>query len=302
MLSMKATYKYLIFGFALSLVLLSCEKESYNELLISFSNGIVLDRDDIVFYDSADCVFLLKDTISFDYITGPLGMQRVNFSVSLDKDTIYTGFVYPGDGNMSSPGTYLACYEPYHVFNSNILDVEYSIIPTPGDFDPRNDERIVSFCKKNGLLRHGITVTLDSVRLSAENDSCLITTITIMNHDNINYYLPDPEKMGSVHFSFFLGGLFLSVGGAYYHPSIDYNIRNLYKHQMRHLSILDANSKITHTYTAHYPVPFEKGLYRGRFRFGVFRSLTTVDIPLEQDDGWVWVGDKIISFRNLLIE
>ncbi len=304
---MKEIYKLLIIGLVLCLALFSCEKEpeSYNELLITLSNGIKLNQDDIVFYDSADCIFLLKDTISFKYYSNTnTGPEYVNYSISLDRDTIYKGIVFMAESNLlpSSP-TYIASYEDNGSFNRNIIDVKYrNPMPNPGDFDPRNDHRIISFLKKNGILRNGITVTLDSVRLSPENDSSLITTITIVNHDNINYYLPDPKKMGSRQFNFSLGGLSLIGNGTSYHPYNRYAERNWYYHEMDDLSILEANSEVTFTYTTLYFEPFEKGMYKGNYRFGALREFTHFELPLEQNDGWVWAGDKFFRFNNLLVE
>ena len=305
---MKETYKLLIIGLVLSLALFSCEKEpeGYNELLITLSNGIVLNQDDIVFYDSADCIFLLKDSISFEYRSGtdPPGIEYVDFSISLDKDTIYRGVVFMGESSLGpSNPTYIACYEPRGYFNSNILDVKYK-----NNFhglaytDARNDDRLISFLKKNDILRNGITVTLESVRLSTENDSSLITTITITNHDIVNYYLPDPNKMGSIKFNFFTGGLEIWQNG-YHHPSVkQQNYNTWYDLKLEHLSILKANSKVTYTYNTWYSEPLVKGHCEGRFRFVVLRGFTYVEIPLEQADGWVWVGDQMRWIDNLLIE
>lgn len=308
---MKKTYKHLIFGLVLSLVLLSCEKEQegYNELLISLSNGITLNQDDIVFYDSAECIFLLKDSLSFTYKSGtdPPGMQYVSFSILLDSDTIYKGIVYPGENSLPSPDpTYIASYNPrVGIFNSNVFDIIVRNHYYPSFIDSRNDGRLISFFESHNLLRHGITVTLDSVRISPDNDSTLVTSISITNHDDVNYYLPDPFIMGSVRYDWFIGGLNISVGGTVVGVKVDYSVvggYDSYRHKMENMSILEGNSTITQTYTSMYPVPFKKGLYHGRFRYGVLRSFTIVDIPLEQENGWVWVGDKFFYIDSLMIE
>lgn len=300
----------LIFGVALSIVVFSCESEpeDYKELLISFSNGITLDQDDLVFYDSTECIFLLKDTINFKYRSGtdPPGIEYVNFSISLDRDTIYRGIIYRAESNMQPPDPiYIACYEQWDSFNRNILDVKYWTIPAHGEFDPRNDDRLISYYKKMGILRNGITVTLDSVKISPENDSNLITTITIINHDNINYYLPDPFIMGSMHYNFFLGGLQVFTMGTVVSAKVDYSVvggPESYRHKIENMSMIKGYSKVTQTYTSMYPTFFEKNSYGAYYRYGVLRGFTTVDIPLQQDKGWIWVGDKNWYIDNLLIE
>ena len=190
-------------------------------------------------------------------------------------------------------------------FNSNVFDIIVRNQYDPYFIDSRNDDRLISFLESHDLLRHGITVTLDSVRISPDNDSMLVTSISITNHDDVNYYLPDPFIMGSKRYDWFIGGLNISVGGTMVGVKVDYSVvggPDSYRHKMENMSILERNSTITQTYTSIYPVPFEKGQYHGRFRYGVLRSFTIVDIPLEQDNGWVWVGDKFFYIDRLMIE
>lgn len=303
---MNGRFKLLIIGMVLCSVLLSCEKEpeSYNELLISFSNGITLDQDDIVFYDSAECIFLIKDTLNFQYYSvTDIGPDHVDFSVSLDGDTIYKGIIFLSESSLTpSTPIYIAQHIDGKYFDSNILDLKYYNPYDPTYIDERNNTRIISFLEGKSKLRNGIKVTLDSVRLSSENDSCLITTISYYNHDDINYYLPDPNKMGSIRFSFFTGGLTLLQNRTYSKPIVDYSLYNLYDHRIENLSILEAKSQVTYTFKTWYNEPLEIGHCEGKFRFVVLRRFTHMELPLEQEDGWVWVGDKFFRFKNLLVE
>lgn len=299
----------MILGLTLYLTLISCEKsESVTGFFIKFSNDIVINQDDIVFYDSSECIFLLKDTISFSYSTGnPPDVEFVDFSISIDNNVIYSGIVYPEGVSMVSPNpTYIASYT-YDDFNSNILHVKFVNYFRESLYDDtRNDNRIISFFENNNNLRKGIAISLDSISIASDNDSTITTTISIENRDNLNYYLPDPIKVGSEHFNYLVGGLILidtetSIG---YSPYVDYSSYdyNWNKLKMEDLSILEANSKITYTYNSLYSQAFEMGLYDCNFRFGVLRDFNTITIPLEQDNGWVWIGDKTIRINNLLIE
>ena len=183
-------FKHLIFGLTLSLFFISCENESESDtgFLMKFSNGIIVNQDDVVFYDSSECIFLIKDTLSFKYSMGdPPEVEYVDFSISIDNNLIYQGVVYPEGVCMVSPNpTYIASYT-YDDFNSNILHVKYQEYFRDSLYsDIRNDNRIISFFDRNNKLRKGITITLDGICLSSYNDSSIICTITIKNHDNLN--------------------------------------------------------------------------------------------------------------------
>lgn len=306
---MKDIYKDIILVLTLCLPLISCEKsDSITGFYIKFSNDIVINKDNIVFYDSSECVFLLKDTISFSYPTGnPPDVKFVDFSIYIDNNVIYSGIVYPEGVCMVSPNpTYIASYT-YDDFKSNILHIKFvNYFRETLYEDTRNDNRIISFFESNSKLRKGITISLDSISITSDNDSTIKTTISIENHDNLNYYLPDPFKMGSEHFNYLVGGLTLidqesSIGFSPYFDYLSYE-DNWNKLKMENLSILEANSKITFTYNSLYSQAFEMGLYDCNFRFGVLRDFNIITIPLEQENGWVWIGDKTIRIKNLLIE
>jgi hypothetical protein len=111
-------------------------------------------------------------------------------------------------------------------------------------------------------------------------------------------------KIGSDHFNYLIGGLYLTDRETYigYGPHHDYSNYDWNKLKMEDLSILKNKSEVTYTYESLYSTIIKKGLYDCNFRVGVLRDFTTITIPLEQENGWVWIGDKTIRIDNLLIE
>jgi hypothetical protein len=307
---MKKILRYFIVACALSPCLISCrtDSESSTGFQIRFSNNIIINQNDIIFYDSSECLFLLRDTIKFKYSVGnPSNLEFVKFSITIDNNLIYQGIVFPEGVSLGSPNrTYIASYTD-NDFKSNLLHVIYQNFWRDSlSSDPRNDDRLISFFEERNKLRKGITIALKSIRLSTIKTSSIINTITMTNNDNIDYYLPDPNKIGSDHFNYLTGGLDLTDKITYfnYAPYHDYpnSTYNWNKLKIEDLSILKSKNEVTFTYESLYPNNISKGYYDCKFQFGVLRDFTIITVPLKQEDGWIWVGNKIIRIDNILIE
>ena len=294
-----------VFGIILSLWLISCESNDDNDsaFLIKFSDGSVIQEDDIVFYDSSTCNLFLYDSLEFDYKFGDIpDVSYLEFSAFIGDNEIYKGIVYPAlVASISPEATFIACYS-HPNFKSDIVPIRYVDIHANSE-DKRNSTQIINSLEKSNLLHHGITCRIDSINTSPYNDSAVICVFTLKNLDNENYYMPDPNKMGAERFSFCLGGLYLKsketnddIFGNWTN-SIGWDILT-----MDDFSLLESNGEITYTYEYSFNSTINKGAYDCRFYYNLLSGYGTLTMPLAQDNGRIWMGDIYLDINNITIE
>ncbi len=308
---MKKIIHILNLGLIVGLILTSCEPEDKPEFSVGFSvefsNGTVINEKDISFYDSSTCILFLKDSLYLNFgFEGDAYIDFTEFSIFVDNDIIYKGIIYPDIFCAASPVPIYISSMTYPTFESDIIRINYFSYYKDSIPDPRNDERIITALEKNGLLHHGISCEINNLALSSDNNLAVICTVTIKNHDNVNYYIPDPAKMGAEHFSYFTGGLNLlnKETNEYYYPSTDNATSEWNDLTMDDLSILESNSEVTYTFESLYNSSLKKGLYDCNYSFSVLRVFwaNTISIPLNQQNGRIWVGDIYLEIDDLLVE
>ena len=294
-------------GFIIGLILTSCETEDKSGFSVEFSDGTVINEKDIAFYDSSTCILFLKDSLYLNFgIEGSAYVDYTEFSVLVDNDIIYKGIIYPDIFCAASPVPIYISSLTYPTFKSDIILINYFFYYKDSLPDPRNDERIITALEKNGLLYNGISCEIKSLALSSNNDLAVICTVNIKKHDQVNYYIPDPAKMGAEYFSYFTGGLNLlnKETNEYYYPSSDNVTSEWNDLTMDDLSILESKSEVTYTYESLYSTSLKKGLYDCNYIFTVLRVFwaNTISIPLNQQNGRIWVGNIYLEIDNILIE
>lgn len=302
-LAMKNTISIFNLGLIISFILISCELKNDSGFSIKFSDGSAINEKDIVFYDSSTCNLFLNDELHLNYVLGePPNVDYIEFSVYVDKDIIYQGIVYPALVAAPSPEpSFIASYS-YPTFESDIVPIRHISI-YPNSVDNRNHTRIISFLDNNDLLHHGISCSIDSINISFKNDSSVSCTFTIKNNDNINYYIPDPAKMGAERFNFCLGGLYLKskeINEDIFQDYINYPGWEILT--MDDFSILESKSQVTFNYVSSYNLKINKGIYECNFYYHVLGGCVTISVALNQEDGRVWAGDLYLSIDNILIE
>jgi len=210
-MAIKSLSELSILVIAITMFVISCKSDNNPlsadpEFSLKFENGIIINEKDIVFYDSSSCNLLLKNKIQFNYMAkGISGYEFLKFSVHVDNDTVYQGIVIPAF-TAGVPETPYIESDLYLDFDSDIIPLRYYRQFTSPE-DKRNDPRIISAFERSDLLKHGISCKVDSIYKSSDNDSSVVCVFTMENHDDINYYLPDPNKMGYLNFSSCVMGL-----------------------------------------------------------------------------------------------
>ncbi len=303
---MKNVYSISIFILISGIFLISCESENNTtpndpEFSIEFSDGTIIGENDLLFYDSSTHMLFLKEALILDYEEiKEHNFLFSTFAVLVGKDTIYKGILYPSVFSAMPPVPIYIFRDFDYYYGNNIVQIQCYI----DSLDFRNDLRIIHALENNGLLHHGLSCTIDSVRVtSCQDHSDVVCTFTIKNHDRINYYIPDPEKMGQLDFNYYTGGLNFNSQEGYdmYFlrwsvPGSDWD--NL---TMDDLSLLRSENEVTYTFTSSDYDAMEMGLYTGYLRFWGTKD-NTPEFTLEQPDGRIWVGGVYSGIDSVMVE
>ena len=142
---------------------ISCEKESSGVFHMKISDGTGITEDDIMFYDSSTCILFLEEKIYLSYQEPDSGrLFRNEFSVFVDDKEIYSGLIFPEE--------IITCAGPPRTYiiqrDKDVLDRSVMEIAFAGESpDLRNDPRIIDALESDGLLRSGISFTIDQVEV-----------------------------------------------------------------------------------------------------------------------------------------
>lgn len=286
--------KYNIYFISLMIchILISCSSENNTfsddpEFSIKFTDGTIITEKDIAFYDSSTCFLFLNKAIDITVGNESPPYSFTEFSVFVNMDRIYQGIVYPSTLFNMPPDLYIFS-KTYPTSKSDILPLICRILPKA----TLNDKRIIESLGKSNLLHHGITCTLDSVKICSDNDSVIICSITFKNNDQVNYYIPDPGKMDIRDFNVIANiSLINKETNEHFHLAGNYDNFH-WNITMHDLSILKSQEKVTRSYATPCKTAIKKGLYD--CYLGVMASTTNlsinITIPLEQETGRVWLG------------
>ncbi|MFA6401784.1 MAG: hypothetical protein WCX31_09195 [Salinivirgaceae bacterium] len=293
---MKTINLFLLVGFLIFMFSNSCDSDlnvdlNDSELTIEFSDGMSLTENEIDFYDSSTHTYFLKSDLIFET---PL----TSFKIKVNNDSLYGGVFYSCE--LSSPP--LSPYFISYCFFSgrNILTIGYY----GNEENLINDPQIVYSLIENNKFRRGLSYQIDSIRvIESNNQTDVVSTITIKNHDNIAYYIPDINKMGERYYTDYTGGLsFFDINTGLSSFIKDSNSdRQRDDIKIEDLTKLEANAELTYTYKSrnYYSIP--KGEYRVRASFmGIV--YTASDFNLNQDDGRIWVGQIDTHKEGIIIE
>ena len=291
---MKTINLIMVIGLLIIMISKSCDsnpdvKLNDSELSIEFSDGTVLTENEIEFYDSSTHTFFLKSNlVSENALT--------DFKIRVDTDSILGG-VFHSCVLSSMPPT------PYYISDCFFSGLDVLTIGFYGSGENvLNDTRILNSLMGSNQFRNGLSCRVDSVRvIESGGQTDVISTITIKNNDNIAYYIPDVNKMGDQYYTDYSGGLSFTNTNT----GLSSFIKNSNSDRQRDdikindLSILEANSEVTYTFTSRNYHEIPAGEYRVRVRFmGIV--YTASDFELNQDNGRIWVGE-IISYKDGIV-
>lgn len=284
----------MIFSLLSVLFFTSCEEDETildSEFRIEFSDGTQITANNILYCDSSTHLLFLKGNLE-------LSQSVSDFNLVVNNDTVFNGIIH--SCVLSSPPPLPHYISDCFLYGNNILEIGFY-----GDSnDLRNDPRIINALKNRNLLRNGIGCTIDNIGINPQdNSSQVICTITLKNNDDVDYYIPDPGKMGDLHFSYFTGGLTIKNTNT----KISYPLRWSVPYpewnniSIDDLSVLKKNSTVTFTFQSSDYHKMDPGNYSARFRFcGITHH--TADFNLNQENGRIWVGAIISTFNNIIVE
>lgn len=271
----------------------SCDTEpdadtGNSELTIELSDDILLKESDIEFYDSSTHTFFLKsDLLSQTPIT--------EFKIKVNKELILGGV---------SHSCFLSSMPPTPYFISDCFFSGRDILTIGYYGNGENllsDKRIINSLKESNLFRQGLSFQIVSITvIKSENQTDVLSTVTITNHDDMPYFIPDLNKMGERYYTDYTGGLsFLNINTGVSSFIKDSNSdRQRDDIRIEDLAILKANSEVTYTYKSRNYHAIPKGTYRVRASFmGIVYTAT--EFELNQENGRIWVG-QIYSYKDAI--
>ena len=297
-----------IFGLVFSFYLISCESDDKTtfhdpEFSIVFSDGnqTTIKETNIAYLDSSTGYLFLNKELDLTIGNEKPPYDFIAFSALVDTAVLFQGIVYPS--------TLFNKREELYIFSKTYPALKSDIIPiicmNNGLNDPSNKDRIVEALSKSNLLYSGVTCNLDNVKIASDNDSVLICTMTLANNDPVNYYVPDPGKMDILDFNFHSRIEFTNKETNDHFPlkahfdNYYWNIDNL-----ENMSLLKEGDKLSYTWATNCGHPISSGEYSCSYgiRVSILDFPVSLNIPVVQDGGRIWIGYTRSRTKELLIE
>ena len=272
-------------------------KEFTDGFCIVSNNKVVINHNDIDYYDYSTHLVYLKNNQSF---TKDI-KDRQDFTVYADGIKIYSGETRSEYSNYLPSGpvinTHPLFYSDYILSIGFINKIDSLGNSTP---DPRDDNRIIKALKKYNQFHVGLSGVINSVQYATNH---VVVELKLENPDSFNYYYLDPDKMGVNLFHYFTNGITLrdnTHNTAFMHTMeiIKPEPWNAWKKDW--LSIIKSHETkiITLTYTSFEQVP--PGKYKATFEFpGLSYQLGREDI--QQADGKIWLGNLNL-IKDIIVE
>jgi hypothetical protein len=302
MINMKNLKLIISIDLIIILILLSCKSTTdldidTSEFLIVFSDGTIIKEKEISYYDSSTCILFLKDNLRIIVGEGEPPESCTQFSIYVNDEIIFNGGLYPDYSFSSIP------LNPIYISSKTYPILESSILPFVGRRKVINDPRIINSLEESSLLCQGVSCAIDTLKIVNNVDTCLEITITFQNPDNINYYIPDPNKMTVPIFNAFAGITLYDVEtDELNYTTTDFWITSEWNFNMSDLSLIEKKDKKTYTYKSPVFRSIETGLYDCGFMIDNNRHFLPIPIPLTQENGKVWVGYCYAPFKWFMIE
>lgn len=270
------------------------EEQNLNRLEIQ--NEPWLSSNDISMYDFSthfiylknDKESLFKDMVDDSYVFNDFLLKP--FILVANYERIYLGCFISALCSFGCTGPHINDIEQLF-YPTDIIPIRNSDVE--GWDDARNDPRIRSALSELNLFHPGLTVTLNDINIIENSDIAAIDyTFTILNNDQDNLLIPDPDLMGSELFHYYTNGIdFWSSNNDYYYSQykevIAPNPHDSWDPSW--FSELKTNKSIQRTvYLKGYP-KMPAGIYRGYFKYsGPYKIKRTERI---NQNCRYWLGD-----------
>lgn len=276
-------------------LLLCCKREPApvpnSTFKLVFSNGDIIHEQDISYYDSSTHFIFLKENT-----TEKPGLTT--FKAYVDTAVIYEGIIHPCSFS-APPRTDISISDCFH-YGKNIIALQCYT----GKGSVMNDPRIIQALAADGRLRNGISCHVAEIQVTPYRDYTRVScTIVVKNHDKINYYVPDPAKMGNQKFNYFTNGLNFrnTETGVYSFLRWSASMPDWNNVTLNDFTILKSGEDKIFTFESNDYHPMVPGVYEVRFRYQGL-NYSAGNFNLNQKDGRVWVGESKYHTDFFLIQ
>ena len=184
------------------------ENQLTDGLCISFGDSILINHEDIDYYDYSTHIIYLKENHPLFQNPVDWELGGMSFEVYSLEENIYSGVLFPAWWSSMPSGAYIQWPSFYPGY---VIKIEFMSPPvymkTDTTADPREDERIVEALQQYGQYHQGIALELGDIQFSSSGR--LSFSYTLTNEDSFDYYVLSPDKMGTGLFHYFTNGLYL---------------------------------------------------------------------------------------------
>lgn len=289
----------------IAILVIGCDKNEidlYSELTDGFcivaNDKVILNHDDIEYYDFSTHLIYLKDNKSFVNDIQGVG----DFSVYANGIEVYSGQTLAGYSSFMPSGPIIPTHPSF--YGDYIIPIGFvQIIDTLGNSisDPRGDERVIESLKKYNQFHTGLRCEIESVKYSSSTN--VVIELQLINTDSYNYYYLDPEKMGIDLFHYFTNGLFISESStniSYKHQAESAKPEPWNSWKIEWLSVIKSNEMktIRISYDNFEKVP--SGEFEAIFGFPGL-SFQVKKEEIQQNEGRIWIGN-LHTLKNIIIE
>jgi hypothetical protein len=194
-----------------------------------------VSNDDIQFYDySSHCIYLKGDKSQFFendtgnfFMFSPVVIDKP-FVVVANGEKCYVGSFHSLLLSTAPSGPYMDEMDVGY-FPKDVMHISRSWSSIP---DMRNNSNLRDALITLGLYHGGISITLRSAAIIENSDTSTVEyAFILINNDQDNLYVIDPDKMGIDLFHYFTNGIVLQAAGALFQseykktqsPSVSYD-------------------------------------------------------------------------------
>ncbi len=193
--------------FLLTALVCSCKRNSDigpnlpGQFRIAFSDGQVIDQNEIGFYDFSTSLIYLMPAVSFTF-----SQNSGTFDVFANNQKVYSGVLLTGYSSYFPVNTSLIITKA-SFFGDNVIHMDFSWLNGTTKLDPRKDSRIMDAMKKNDQYRAGMSCEIAT--LTKNTLGKITLQLQLKNNDSEDLYYLDPGKTGTELFHYFTNGLSL---------------------------------------------------------------------------------------------
>ncbi|MGW8315164.1 MAG: hypothetical protein ACWGNV_06155 [Bacteroidales bacterium] len=257
---------------------------------IAFGDSVFLNHEDIEYYDFSTHMVYLKEPLSLLEDQFNSEIANMSFTVYALEEPVYTGSLWPAWYSSIPGGPFIQwpSFYPAYLIRIEYMSMVFSTRPDTLS-DPRDNPNITEALEKYGQFRNGLSLTIDEI--SIQRPEKVSFSFSVINGDDVNYYILSPDKMGTGLFHYYTNGLFLyNQETGWLTPQEEVISPEPWDSwDLNWLDLLKAHSSRSYTITYQDFDDIPPGTYDTYFRFPGLYHAAQKEIGLSQ--GRIWLGE-----------